>query len=262
MVSDFIQVTVASASEEEAHKIAEALVTRRLAASCWVSGPITSRYWWKGKAEKAQEWICTAKTRTGLYIEVEQAIKEIHSYEVPGILATPVVKGSQAYFEWINHETGLTNQEDQTRISKEQLIHGLINAHENVAIEATAAYERGIRRTEDAWGPREILAHIAGWEVMAIARIPQILAGVPPVRYETAEQHANMDNAINATVVTMIGDQPFEAIRDIFRQCYQRDAQLLRGLDEALFVPDSYVYERTRAAIDHCYEHAQALARM
>jgi uncharacterized protein involved in tolerance to divalent cations len=261
-MSDFIQITVAADSEEKAHEIAEELVTRRLAASCWVSGPITSRYWWKGKIEKAQEWICTAKTRTDLYTEAEQAIKEIHSYEVPGILATPVVKGSQTYFEWINRETGLMDQEDQVRIPKEQLIQDLIDAHERVVTAATTAYERGARRTEDTWGPREILAHIAGWEVMAVARIPHILAGIPPIRYETSEQHANMDNAINAAVVTMIGGQPFETIRDIFRQCYQRDAQLLRGLDETLFVPGSYVYERTRAAIDHCYEHVQALERL
>src|SRR5713226_7355844 len=101
-MADFIQVTIAINSEEGAHRIAEMLVTRRLAASCWVSGPITSRYWWKGKVEKTQEWICTAETRTDLCTEIEQATKEIHGYEMPGILATPIVDGNQACFEWIN----------------------------------------------------------------------------------------------------------------------------------------------------------------
>ena len=80
-MNEFIQVTVAINSEEGAHRIAEALVTKRLAASVWVSGPITSRYWWKGNVEQAEEWVCTAKTRKDLYYEVEQAMKEIHPYE-------------------------------------------------------------------------------------------------------------------------------------------------------------------------------------
>jgi periplasmic divalent cation tolerance protein len=260
-MSDFIQVIVATDSEDGAHEIAEALVTRRLAASCWVSGPITSRYWWKGVVEKAHEWVCTAKTRADLYIKVEQVIKEIHPYEVPGILAIPVEAGSQAYFDWINHET-VQSQQEQTGSSKEQLIQELIDAHEQLIAAASKAYERGVRRIEDTWGPREILAHVAGWEAMAISRIPRVVAGMPPIKYATEDQHAAMDDAINATVVTMIGDQPFDAVCNILRNTYQADAQIIRELEEAVVRPGTYVYERAKAAIEHCYEHIQALEQM
>lgn len=261
-MSDFIQITVAVNSEESAHTIAEVLVEKRLAASCWVSGPITSRYWWKGAVEKAQEWVCTAKTRADLYSEVEHAIKGMHPYEEPGILAIPVEAGSQTYFEWIARETRAHSQHDQTRTSKELLIQELIEAHEKLIEVATAAYKRGARRTSDAWGPREILAHVAGWEAMAVSRIPRIVAGIPPITYATEAQHAAMDDAINATVLTMIGDQPFDAICTILRKTYQTDAQIISELDVASTGPGSYVYERTKAAINHCREHIQALGQL
>ncbi len=260
-MANFIQVTVATDSEDGAHTIAEVLATRRLAASCWVSGPITSRYWWKGAVETAQEWVCTAKTRLDLYSEVEQAIKEIHPYEVPGILATPVEAGSHAYFDWLNRETEAKSQQDRSEISKDQLIQEFIDAHEGLIAAATAAYERGVRRTDDAWGPREILGHVAGWEAMAISRIPLVVAGMPPITYASRAQHAAMDDAINSTAITMLGDQSFEAVCDILRQTYQRDVHLLRELDETLFVSESYVYERPKAAINHCNEHIQGLER-
>ncbi len=261
-MSDFIQITVAVDSEEGAHTIAEILVTKRLVASCWVSGPITSRYWWKGTVENTQEWVCTAKTRSGLYLEVEQAIKENHPYEVPGILATPIEAGSQAYLEWIARETAVKSQEDHEGISKEQLIQSLTDVHEKLIEAAIAAYERGVRRTSDAWGPREILAHVAGWEAMAVARIPRVIAGIPPITYATEAQHIAMDDAINATVITMIADLPFDTVCATLRKTYQADAQIISELDENAVRPGSYVYERTKAAIDHCYEHIQDLEQL
>ncbi len=261
-MTDFTQVTVAINSEEGARKIAETLITKRLAASVWVSGPITSTYWWKGKAEQATEWVCTIKTRDELYDEIEHIIKELHPYEVPGILATSVTRGSQDYFDWINRETGMNGQQDQATISKEQLIQELIDAHEKLIATASTAHERGVRRTGDAWGPREVLAHIAGWEALAVARLPGILAGIPPVKYATEAQHAAMDDAINATVITMIGDQSFDTICTLLRKTYQADVQLISELDERIVRPGSYIYERTKAAIDHCHEHMQVLGQL
>lgn len=55
--------------------------------------------------EQSEEWVCSIKTRRELYDELEQAIKEIHSYEEPAIVATPFVVGSQSYFDWIVSET-------------------------------------------------------------------------------------------------------------------------------------------------------------
>ncbi len=250
-MTEFIQVTVAINSEEGAHTIAEALVTKRLAASVWVSGPITSRYWWKGKVEKAEEWVCTVKTRKDLYYEVEQTIKEIHPYEVPGILASPVVAGNQSYLDWINRETEASEKEDQEKRTKEQLLQELIEAHERLIAAATAACERGVTREGEKWGPREIMAHIAGWEANAIKRVPKIVVGAPFRKYD--------DDAFNEAVITILGDQSFDTVRDILRQTYQRDIAMLQALDESVFVPGNYAYERAKAAISHCYEHAQEL---
>jgi periplasmic divalent cation tolerance protein len=62
-----IEVHTTIDSREAAQKIAEAIVSKRLAACVQVSGPITSTYWWQGKIEQAEEWLCTAKTRKELY---------------------------------------------------------------------------------------------------------------------------------------------------------------------------------------------------
>lgn len=102
---DFIQVHTAIDSREAAQRIADEVVTRRLAACCWVSGPITSTYWWQGKLEQAEEWVCTIKTRRDLYDELEKAIKEVHTYDTPEVLAIPVLVGSKSYLDWIANET-------------------------------------------------------------------------------------------------------------------------------------------------------------
>ncbi len=250
-MNEFIQVTVATDLEEGAHKIAQMLVEKRLAASTWVSGPITSRYWWKDKLEKSTEWVCTIKTRRCLFSEVEQAIKEVHTYEVPGILALPIVAGSDDYLDWIDRETTLAETRDQERMTKEQLLQELVNSHERLIASATAAHERGVTRNGEEWGPREIVAHIAGWEANAIIRVPNTLAGAPFNKYD--------QEAFNNVVVTLVGDQSFEKVCNILRQTYQRDVEMLRKLDESVFVPGNYAYDRTKAAISHSYEHVQEL---
>jgi periplasmic divalent cation tolerance protein len=100
-VTDFVQVLTSTGSEEEARRISEALVERRLAACVQVAGPIVSRYRWQGEVEEAREWQCLAKTEASRYPEVEAAIRELHSYEEPEIVATPIVAGSAGYLAWI-----------------------------------------------------------------------------------------------------------------------------------------------------------------
>ena len=104
-MTEFIQVTTAIDTEEQAQQLAEALVKHRLAACVHVFGPITSMYWWQGKMERAEEWICEAKTRRDLYEQVEKALKSLHSYDEPEIIATPIVAGSEGYLQWIQAET-------------------------------------------------------------------------------------------------------------------------------------------------------------
>jgi len=105
-VTDYIQVLTAAGSEEEAERISAALVERRLAACVQVIGPIASRYRWQGKVEHGQEWLCLAKTEASRYDELEAAIRELHSYEQPEIVATPIVAGSKGYLEWVSDNLG------------------------------------------------------------------------------------------------------------------------------------------------------------
>jgi periplasmic divalent cation tolerance protein len=104
-MSDFIQVTTAIDSEEGAQKIARTLVEKHLAACVHVAGPVTSTYWWQGKMEIEKEWTCAAKTRKELYGDVEEAIRAVHPYDEPEIIALPIVDGSQSYLAWIKAET-------------------------------------------------------------------------------------------------------------------------------------------------------------
>jgi periplasmic divalent cation tolerance protein len=101
---DVLQIVTTTATKDEAQRIAAALVERRLAACVQVLGTITSTFRWEGRIETSEEWQCIVKTRRGLYDLVEKAILELHSYDVPEILATPVVAGSQAYLDWLSGE--------------------------------------------------------------------------------------------------------------------------------------------------------------
>jgi len=105
MPERYIQAQTTTASRADAENIARVLVERRIAACVQVAGPITSTYWWKGAIETAEEWFCFAKTRADLYAEVEAAIKSVHPYEVPEIIATEIVAGSADYLRWIGEST-------------------------------------------------------------------------------------------------------------------------------------------------------------
>jgi periplasmic divalent cation tolerance protein len=103
-MSNYIQVVTTSESKVDAEQIAWTLVEARLAACVQIVGPITSTYRWKGETETAEEWQCVAKSREDLFAEIDAAIRGLHPYEVPEILAVPVVAGSSAYLEWLEGE--------------------------------------------------------------------------------------------------------------------------------------------------------------
>ncbi len=101
---EYIQVMTTTGKREDALKIAKTMVGSRLAGCAQVVGPIASTYWWKGEIESAEEWLCLMKTKRNLYPEVEAAIRSLHSYEVPEILATPIVAGNPDYLDWLERE--------------------------------------------------------------------------------------------------------------------------------------------------------------
>jgi len=94
---------------------------------------------------------------------------------------------------------------------------------------------------------------------MARVRIPRIVAGMPPAEFIDPTKQTVMNDAINAAMVTLMGEQSLEALCDMLRQTYQRNIELLRTLNERYFQSGDYVYERTKAVIDHCQEHRQQL---
>jgi hypothetical protein len=145
-------------------------------------------------------------------------------------------------------------------MSKEKLIQAFADAYERVIATANEAARRGITRKGDQWGPRETIAHLAGWEVMASVRIPRFTTGsMTPFDFEEGEQQEIMNDAINAAFVAIAGDQSLDALCRILRQAYQRVVELLRPLDERFFQSGEYVYERTASAIEHCQEHGEEL---
>ena len=105
-MKSYIQISTTTETKEEAQKIAHYLVEQKLAACAQITGPIESTYRWKGKVETAGEWLCLIKTRESLFGKVEAAIKKLHPYETPEIIAVPIVKGSKEYLAWLNNETG------------------------------------------------------------------------------------------------------------------------------------------------------------
>lgn len=100
-MEEFIQVFTTTGSQADAQAIAHELVDRQLAGCVQILGPISSTYRWQGEIETAEEWLCLIKAGRELYAELEAAIKELHPYDTPEILAMPVATGSAGYLSWL-----------------------------------------------------------------------------------------------------------------------------------------------------------------
>ena len=102
---EFIVVFVTCSSEEEALKIAHALVEECIAACVNLISPVRSIYRWEGKIWDEKEWILIIKTQKERFEELERKVKSLHSYSVPEIIGLPVVEGSSSYLEWLKEMT-------------------------------------------------------------------------------------------------------------------------------------------------------------
>jgi periplasmic divalent cation tolerance protein len=100
----YLQVVTTTSREEDAERIARVLLEKRLAACVQISGPVTSLYWWKGVLETSEEWLCSIKTSEDQYAALEKAIRKVHPYEAPEIVALPVLGGSKDYLKWLQGE--------------------------------------------------------------------------------------------------------------------------------------------------------------
>ena len=102
-MTKYIQVVTTVDDKNAAGKIAELILKKRLAACVQIS-PCQSMYRWQGNIERAEEYLCIIKSSLDLYPELEKAIREIHPYDVPEILAVEVVAGDSKYLEWLQQE--------------------------------------------------------------------------------------------------------------------------------------------------------------
>jgi periplasmic divalent cation tolerance protein len=103
-MAEYIQLFTTTESRDDAEMISRDVVEKRLAACAQVLGPITSTYWWKEEIEKTEEWLCIIKSRRNLFKQLEETIKSLHPYEVPEIVAVPIILGSPSYLEWLGQE--------------------------------------------------------------------------------------------------------------------------------------------------------------
>jgi periplasmic divalent cation tolerance protein len=101
LTTDYIIVLVTTPSKQEAEKIANHLLSDRLIACANIIGPVTSLYRWHGNVDRAEEYLALMKSRNDLFDRLTEAVKTMHSYEVPEILALPVAEGSRTYLEWL-----------------------------------------------------------------------------------------------------------------------------------------------------------------
>src|SRR5262249_51942504 len=100
-MTDSIVIFVTAGAEAEAEAIARALVEEQLAACVNILSPIRSIYRWQGKVADDREWLLVIKTRAERFAAVESRVKALHSYQVPEIIALPIVVGAEGYLRWL-----------------------------------------------------------------------------------------------------------------------------------------------------------------
>jgi len=104
MRTNLIIILTTCGSRKEAKKIAKSLLEKKLVACANIISRIESKFWWKDKIDKAKEVLIILKTRNGNFKRIEKEIKCIHSYEVPEIIALPIVAGNKIYLDWLRKE--------------------------------------------------------------------------------------------------------------------------------------------------------------
>lgn len=104
-----IQIFVSVPDKKTATLLAKTLIQSKLAGCVQQLGPMTSTYYWQGKIETAEEWLCIIKTQKKLYKKLEALILKNHPYDVPEILAVPIVACSPKYKKWLLAETTVSN---------------------------------------------------------------------------------------------------------------------------------------------------------
>ncbi len=105
MHMDKLWLYITCKDKQEAIEVGKELVEDKLVACANIIEGMTSMYWWNGKVEQEQEVILIAKTQSNLFDRVNEKVSELHSYEVPCVVAFPIVAGNKEYLDWITDST-------------------------------------------------------------------------------------------------------------------------------------------------------------
>lgn len=100
--TEHVVVVMTAATLDEATRIAEVLVAKRLAACVQILPQMTSIYVWQGEMQRESEHLLMAKSTRAKFDELEREVRTIHSYETPEIIALPIINGSSAYLDWLS----------------------------------------------------------------------------------------------------------------------------------------------------------------
>lgn len=100
-------VTTTFERQDHAEELARVLLTKKLVACAQIQGPVESMYWWKEGIAESVEFLLSVKTFSKLYPALEMTLLEEHPYDVPEIIATPLVRVSASYLAWMHKELGL-----------------------------------------------------------------------------------------------------------------------------------------------------------
>jgi Uncharacterized protein involved in tolerance to divalent cations len=101
---EYVVVLITAGTRKEAMVLSQLLVSEKLAA-CSAMTPVQSLFTWKGKKERAAETLLIVKTKRRLFGRLERIVRQHHSYEVPEIIALPIIAGSAPYLRWIKEST-------------------------------------------------------------------------------------------------------------------------------------------------------------
>ena len=99
-----IVVLITTGREEEAHNIAKLLLSQRKAACVNIVPRVDSLFWWQEKLDSAQESLLIIKTKASLLPEIVNLVKGVHNYQVPEIIALPILGGNEDYLKWVDRE--------------------------------------------------------------------------------------------------------------------------------------------------------------
>jgi periplasmic divalent cation tolerance protein len=97
----YVVVIVTTSNREEAVKIVRSLLEEGLIACANIVGPVSSLFWWQGKIDEENEFLVFMKSHKNLFERLSERVAEIHSYDVPEIIALPIIEGSPPYLDWL-----------------------------------------------------------------------------------------------------------------------------------------------------------------